>query len=124
MSPASRLRTQNVQEVTVVQLDDALFGSVESIQQFAEELSALVESQPNSKWVLGFAGVKFLSSAALGALVTVRKAVEASEGQLAVSALNNDLMKLFKITTLDQLFRIFDDTDSAVEDLAGVAAGK
>lgn len=124
MSPASRLRTQNVQEVTVVQLDDALFGSVESIQQFAAELSALVESQPNQKWVLDFAAVKFLSSAALGALVTVRKAVEASEGQLAVCAANNELMKLFKITTLDQLFRLFDDRDSAVEDLAGAAAGK
>ena len=40
------------------------------------------------------------------------------------SQLNSDLMKLFKITTLDQLFRLFDDRGSAVEDLAGAAAGK
>ena len=63
--------------------------------------------------VVDFSGVEFMDSSGLGALVAVRKMVD-SEGSLKLCGINEQVMSLFKLTRMTQIFDIFDDTDQAL----------
>jgi anti-sigma B factor antagonist len=63
--------------------------------------------------------VEFMSSSALGVLVTVHKACNKLGGRLVVFGLRDDLVKLIKITHLDRLFTLASDEQAALKALAG-----
>ncbi len=54
--------------------------------------------------VLDLADVAYLSSAMIGKLVAVLKAVKGSKGRMALAGVKASIMPLFKVTQLDKLF--------------------
>ena len=91
--------------------------------EISEELNHLVETQHQQKLLLDFMKVKFLSSSALGILVTLRKKVDANKGDLVICGMNPELRKVFKITNLEKLFKFADDEPSAMALLGATTAG-
>jgi anti-sigma B factor antagonist len=65
--------------------------------------------------VLDFCNVKFLSSHALGILLTLNKKLAAIKGNLAICGLRSELMKVFSITSLDKMFKFFPDDAAALK---------
>lgn len=59
-----------------------------------------------SRLVLDFAEVESLSNASLARLIVLRKKVAGMTGQLEIENLRPDLVELFRITRLDQVFRL------------------
>ena len=59
--------------------------------------------------------MEHLSSAALGALIKVGHAVSARDGQLRLSDIRPQILEVFKITRLDQMFEIHDDAAEALK---------
>lgn len=123
MLTTARLLVQSIRDVTVVQFQESAILDALMIQGISEELNHLVEAQHKQKLLLDFVKVKFLSSSALGILVTLKKKMDVIKGQLVICGMNKELRKVFKITNLDKLFKFADDEPEAMELLGTTTAG-
>jgi anti-anti-sigma factor len=64
--------------------------------------------------VLDLGDVGYLSSAMIGKLVAVLKAVKGSKGRMALAGVKPSIMQLFKVTQLDKLFDFADDAEQLI----------
>jgi anti-sigma B factor antagonist len=102
----SRLRVKNLAQVVQVEFLDRNILDEANIQRIGEELITLVEAKPSPKLLICFSNVDHLSSAALGALITVHKKVKDKAGQLRLSDIDPQIYEVFVITKLHKLFEI------------------
>lgn len=117
MSDASRLKVSRQDGVTVVGFKDASILDATTIRQIGRELYAIVTEEPNRRVVLDFSEVRFLSSQALGVLLTLRRKADQSGAIVALASIRPELVRVFKITNLDQLFQFHPTAAQAVEAL-------
>ena len=106
MADYKRLRISEIGDVTVVRFTDQRIIDEAVIQELGSELFSLVEKENRSAILLSFENVDFLSSAALGKLITLDKKVKAHEGRLKLTSIRPEIYEVFTITKLDQLFDI------------------
>ena len=76
------------------------------------------EEEKREKLILNFAIVDFLSSAALGKLITLDKKVKAHSGKLKLCNIRPEIYEVFAITKLNKLFDIKTDEAEALAALA------
>ena len=111
---AERLELSTEGSVTVVRFKDQKILDEADIQQLGQELSDVVSSGEHKKLLLNFEAVGFLSSAALGKLISVKKKASVAEVELKLCSIKHELMEVFKLTNLDRVFDIFDTKDGAL----------
>ena len=114
MAAHRRLEVNEVGDVTVVRFVDRKILDEANIQELGQELFALVEREKRGKILLNFSAVEFLSSAALGKLITMDKKVKAHSGTLKLSNIRPEIYEVFAITKLNKLFDIKDDEADAL----------
>ena len=114
MSQQQRLNVSEVGDVTVVRFVDQKILDEAKIQQLGQELFELVETDGRGKILLNFTSVEFLSSAALGKLITLDKKVKGQGGTLKLSNIRPEIYEVFAITKLNKLFDIKDDEVDAL----------
>lgn len=114
MSVNRRLNVSEVGEVTVVRFVDRRILDEANIQEMGQELFQLVEEKGKKQVLLNFSGVEFLSSAALGKLITLDKKVKAHSGKLTLSNIRPEIYEVFKITRLNTTLDIKDDEADAL----------
>ncbi len=115
MATNRRLQVNQVGDVTVVHFVDRKILDEVSIQELGQELFDLVERDNRLKLLLNFSQVEFLSSAALGKLITLDKKMKAHNGQLKLSNVRPEIYEVFAITKLNKLFDMKDDEADALE---------
>jgi anti-sigma B factor antagonist len=106
MADYKRLDVNEVGDVTVVRFKDKKIVEDINIEELGRELFQLVEQDNRRKLLLNFSSVDFLSSAALGKLITLEKKVRAHGGVLKLSNIRPEIYEVFTITKLDRLFDI------------------
>jgi len=111
-----------IRDVTVVTFQEASILDTLQVEQIADELYELVDGRACKKIVLDFANVRFLSSSTLGVLMTLRKKAESIKGKIFLCGLREEPLKVFKITRLDKLFKLFDNEEKALAKF-GVTTG-
>lgn len=84
---------------------------------FKQEVVKLVEAG-DTRLVLDLAGVEFLDSSGLGAMVSVLKAL-GQRGTLVVCNVKGSVLALFQLTRMDRVFAIVATRDEAIARLAG-----
>lgn len=114
MTTYQRLEIDEVGDVTVVHFRDRRIVDDINIQQLGQELFQLVETDGRDKLLLNFSVVDFLSSAALGKLITLDKKTKAHGGTLKLSNIHPEIYEVFAITKLNRLFDIKDDEADAL----------
>src|SRR6059058_5967028 len=77
-----RLEVEEIGDVTVVNFVDRKILDEQNIQIIGEQLFSLVDEDGRRKILLNFGNVEYLSSAALGKLITLNKKVNAVGGRL------------------------------------------
>ena len=102
-------------DIVIVNISSSRILDDESIQQFGNLLKGLVDKAGHRRFLLNFAKVDSLSSAALGKLVVFRKQLEATKGKLALSNIEPTVFEAFKITGFTRIFKIFDEEHEAYE---------
>ena len=110
----SSLSLERMGDVAMVSFRDASILDVVTVQRIARELYAMVEADQNTQVVLDFTHVRFLSSQALGVLLTVRRKADQAATKVALCAIRPELARVFKITNLDKMFEFFDTTEAAL----------
>ncbi|MBA3707816.1 MAG: STAS domain-containing protein [Planctomycetes bacterium] len=85
-----------------------------SIASLSEGLSELVDRHPRINLVIDAGDIGYLSSAMLGKLVALFKAIKAAKGRMAIGGVKPSLMPLFKVTQLDKIITFYPDAGQAV----------
>ena len=93
--PDPHFRLEVIGGVTVVRL-----AGPKLVIDASGPLYGLVAEGGHRKLLLDFAEVRFLSSAALGVLITFKKKADAAGGQLKLCRLAPDLLELFRLTRM------------------------
>ncbi len=114
MAAYRHLDVNQVGDVTVVRFRDHKIVEDINIQQLGQEMFQLVEADSRDKLLLNFSAVDFLSSAALGKLITLDKKMKAHGGALKLSNIRPEIYEVFAITKLNRLFDIKDDEADAL----------
>ena len=118
MAGPRRIDVEEVNGITVARFTDKKILDETNIQLIGNQLSSLVDEDRRQKIVLDFSNVEYLSSAALGKLITLDKKVKAIGGKLRFCSIRADILEVFKITRLDKLFTIKENQDKALEGFA------
>ncbi len=118
----ANLVIQSIRSVTVVNFEDSSILDTLQIETIGNSLYELVEKYGRKKLILDFSKVRFLSSSALGMLITLRKKSTAIKGELAICAMRDDLRKVFTISRLDKLFNFYENEEKALNAFGVVSA--
>ena len=95
-------------EVQVLKLSGIINSGTS--QELRQKLNDLIEK--GAKIVLvDFQDVTFMDSSGLGALVLAFKTLRASNRQLALCSINEQVRILFELTSMDKVFDIFANED-------------
>ena len=114
-----RLDLEDVDDITIVRFIDKKILDETNIQIIGNQLFGLVEEDGRKKIILDFSTVEYLSSAALGKLITMNKKVAAASGKLKLCNIRKDILEVFTITKLNKVFDIQDNLEKALSGLGG-----
>jgi len=114
MGAKHRIEVAESANVSVVRFKDQKIIDPEAIQELGQELFDLVEKEDRKKIVLNFSNVEFLSSAALGKLITFEKKSKRHDAELILTNISPEIFQVFAITNLDKLFQIKDSEADAL----------
>src|SRR3982751_6566823 len=91
------------------------------LERIGQGLYRLVDDAGHHQVVLDFSAVKYLSSQAVGIILTMnKKAAQFPEGRLVLCGIGQQLLQLLKITRLDRLLNIV----SSQKEIEPLAAGE
>jgi anti-sigma B factor antagonist len=110
-----RLEVEDIGEVTVVNFTDKKILDEQNIQVIGEQLFSLVDELGRRKILLNFSNVEYLSSAALGKLITLNKKVNGAGGKLILCNIDPTIYEVFEITKLNKLFNIQKEEQAALQ---------
>lgn len=93
-------------EITVVRFVDRKLLDEAGVQELGLELFGLVEQDNRKAILLNFEDVDFLSSAALGKLITLDRKAKSHRGQVKLCGISAEIREVFQVTKLDKVFDI------------------
>ncbi|ACM23227.1 Putative anti-sigma factor antagonist [Thermotoga neapolitana DSM 4359] len=79
--------------------------------ELKEQLRNLVSSTDKKKIVLDLSSVSYMDSAGLGTLVVILKDAKINGKEFILSSLKESILRIFKLTHLDKIFKIVDTTE-------------
>ena len=110
-----RLEVEDIGDITVVNFVDKKILDEQNIQVIGEQLFSLVDELGRRKILLNFGNVEFLSSAALGKLITLNRKLQSAGGKLVLCEIDPQIYEVFEITRLNKLFVIHKDEQSGLQ---------
>jgi anti-sigma B factor antagonist len=88
------------------------------IKRLGDDLYHHLKPVEAPRVVVDLGNVEFLSSAALGMLIALRKVVEGKQkGKMCIANISGDLFEVFKLMKLHKLMKIHDSREKAVASL-------
>ena len=104
-----RLEVEDVGDIAVVNFVEKKILDEQNIQMIGDDLFRLVDELGRRKVLLNFGNVEFMSSAALGKLITLHRKLQAVQGKLVLCNIAKSIMEIFEITKLNKMFTITPD---------------
>jgi anti-sigma B factor antagonist len=108
------LEIRGIKGVTLVGFPTVPILDDDHVEATALRLFQLVENLHGKALVLNFAHVEYISSRALGVMVSLYKKVVTRQKTLALCCVNDTVKELFRLVRLDHLFVCYDDEGKAI----------
>lgn len=106
MQTYRRINVSKLGDVSVVTFQDKKILDEAGTVELGQELFALVEHDNRKAILLDFGNVEFLSSAALGKLITLDRKVKTAKGRLKLCSIRPEILDVFHVTKLNKVFDI------------------
>lgn len=106
MPKRQRLAVEEIGDETLIHFADPRILDKPNIEAIFDEVFHLVNYLGRRKLRLDFANVEYLSSAALGKLVSLHKKLLAEDGALILSNVPDGIYRVFEIAGLETMFDI------------------
>lgn len=110
-----QMKSQEMGDALVVKVLDARIDAAVAVR-FKNRMMELTTT-PSERVILDLSQVEFLDSSGLGAVVGSMKQLGRAR-KLDLVGLTPTVEKVFRITRMDRVFRIFDTADDALGDVA------
>ena len=110
---ASRLKIIQHGEITTIEFVDRNILDEQIIHGIGEELVSIINDVPTPRLLISFREVDHLSSAALGTLITINNQIADRKGRLCLADIQGQILEVFRITKLDQLFEVHESTNQS-----------
>lgn len=110
-----RLEVEDIGDIAVVNFVDKKILDEQNIQMIGDDLFRLVDELGRRKVLLNFSNVEFMSSAALGKLITLHRKLQSVQGKLVMCKIAKGIMEIFEITKLNKMFSITPDEPSGLQ---------
>ncbi len=111
----STLLTKKLDDILIAYFQDVRIIDEPRIQSLGQELSDLISESNNSKILLNFRNVSFMSSAMIGKLILFGKNCKNANVDLRFCNINDNVEQVFQLMKLDRVFTICKSEDDAVE---------
>ncbi len=102
-------------------INNIYVASFEYIVRFNSLISDAVKEQlnnlfskPNTKLILNLEEIKFIDSSGFGVLLSVMKTASINYGQFKLCSINKEVMDLFKLLQLQNVFDIYNNLDDCL----------
>jgi anti-sigma B factor antagonist len=117
MSTSARqhLRVEVITGVTLVSIVDVDLLAEDVIMEVGEQLFRLVDEQGETKLVISFRDVRYMSSAMVGQLVKLHKKVVKAGGRMILCGFSPTIREVFRISHLDRLLEIQENEQLALD---------
>ena len=108
------LKSQTINNIHVVSFADSdRFNS--PIAEPVKESLLEYFNKSNVKLVLDLSGIKFIDSSGFGVFLSVMKAANNNYGSFKICNVNKEVMELFKLLQLHNVFEIYQDLDECLK---------
>jgi len=109
------MQAKQINGVTVL----SLTGSIDAMTapKITEYIHGLVD-KGNTKLVADFSGVDYTSSAGLRVLLGAIKETRAQSGDMRLTGVQADVLKVLNLSGFTNILKLFDDLDAAVASYA------
>jgi anti-sigma B factor antagonist len=105
--------------VAIASFTSTCISDVEQITNASTQVKQFIEANHPGRMVFDFSNVRFFSSQVLGLLLEARARLEPYHGEVAITSLSPQLLRVFKITNLDRIFNFYPDRAAAINRAAG-----
>ena len=83
--------------------------------EFKTEIINELVSKGEINIALNFENMEYIDSSGLGVIVSLHKRCKLNGGRLAICSLNDTLLRLFKLTSLDKALNLYSDFDALIQ---------
>lgn len=108
-------RSDDDSDVLFVYFQDVRIIDESRINSLGQDLTSLINDSDNTRVVLNFQNVSFMSSAMIGKLVQFGKTCKAAKVQLKMCKINENIEEVFDLMKLNQVFDIKKDEAAAIK---------
>ena len=109
------LLLQDYAGIMVATITNSAMLDARTIDATGEALYRLVDEQNRRKVIIDFSDVKFMSSQAIGMIITMHQKIKAAKGDLVLCGVRDEIMSIFKITKLNKLLVFLPDEAAALK---------
>ena len=110
-----RIDVKKVADITIAATLDMKLNDDLSIQEWGDQLIALLDDSACKKLLVSFERVLFMSSSALRALIALNKRAKEAQAALILCGIDDNIMEAFHITRLDSVFQIKKNENEGVQ---------
>ncbi len=108
------LKTEKINNVIVVKFNNIDRFNALIVEPVKEQLKGLF-NKPDTKLVLNLEGIRFIDSSGFGVFLSIMKTANNNHGQFKICNLGKEVMELFKLLQLHNVFELYDNQKECIE---------
>ena len=108
------LKTKNQNGVIIIQFENTNRFNALIAEPVKEELKSHFH-KAHTKMVLNLEGIEFIDSTGFGVFLSVMKTANNNQGYFKIANISEDVMELFKLLQLHNVFELYNTVDDAVK---------
>ena len=108
------LKIEKVDNIVIAKFEDVEKFNALITEKVKEELVQLFE-KPNTRLILNLDGVNYVDSSGFGVFLSVMKMANNNYGFFKICNISPEVMELFKLLQLHNIFDIFEDLDDCIK---------
>ncbi len=108
------LKTKKINNIDVVTFEGVKKLNALITEEVKEELTQFFE-KPNTKLILNLEGINYVDSSGFGVFLSIMKTANNNYGFFKLCNIAPEVMELFKLLQLHNIFEIYEDLDDCVK---------
>ncbi|MQY80011.1 MAG: anti-sigma factor antagonist [Bacteroidetes bacterium] len=108
------LKTEKINDIDVVTFEGVKKFNALITEEVKEKLTQFFE-EPNTKLILNLEGINYVDSSGFGVFLSIMKTANNNYGFFKLCNIAPEVMELFKLLQLHNIFEIYEDIDDCVK---------
>jgi anti-sigma B factor antagonist len=108
------LKTEKINNITVVRFDHIDRFNALITEPVKEDLKSFFNT-PGTRLILNLEGIKYVDSSGFGVFLSILKAATNNNGTFKICGIGNEVMELFKLLQLHNVFTLYKTLDECLD---------